>query len=85
MQNGTCTVCGKEFTYLRGKKFTCSPECQAKRNRQMTRKRQEKANQPKPAKKDYLLNDALLAKEKGMSYGQYMARKREQTSNFTIV
>ena len=85
MQTGTRTVCGKEFTYLRGKKYTCSSECQVERQRQMARKRQEKSNQPKPAKKDYLLNDVLLAKEKGMSYGQYMAWKREQTSNFTVV
>lgn len=81
MCEGICVICGKHFEYQKGNKITCSKECMAERQRRYSRerdrKRQElnKKKKAKPKHKSTLGEDAKEAKNIGMSYGQYIAKK----------
>lgn len=70
----TCKICGKVFASKIGNKKCCSDECakeNARRNANLCAER--KKLQPKKEKKLTLTEIAVMAKEAGMSYGQYSA------------
>ena len=70
----TCKICGKVFASKIGNKKCCSDEC-AKENgrRNANLYAERKKLQPKKEKKLTLTEIAVMAKEAGMSYGQYSA------------
>ena len=70
----TCKICGKVFASKIGNKKCCSDECakeNARRNANLCAER--KKLQPKKEKKLTVTQIAVMAKEAGMSYGQYSA------------
>ena len=70
----TCKICGKVFASKIGNKKCCSDECakeNARRNAKLCDER--KKLQPKKEKKLTVTQIAVMAKEAGMSYGQYSA------------
>lgn len=77
MRVGKCIICGKQFMYDKGRKYTCSEPCKAERNRRdnlvyIREKRAENKPKPKKVKSD-LNKDLKKARELGMSYGKYKA------------
>lgn len=82
MREGDCIICGKHFTYTKGQKKTCSPECgvilnrrKAAEYRKQTRSlKNEQAEQSKPQRRrvSNLTRASVEAKKLGISYGQYM-------------
>ena len=69
-----CKICGKVFASKIGNKKCCSDECakeNARRNANLCAER--KKLQPKKEKKLTITEIAVMAKEAGMSYGQYSA------------
>ena len=77
-----CQVCGKMIAYVHNKKKYC-PECAYdirkqqtvdRRLMQATGKEREQAKKAKEADKK-LARITLDAKQSGLSYGQYMARR----------
>ena len=79
----TCQNCGEKFIYktdFRPKKF-CSDECQRENQKRINAwkrklKKQEKQKAAEEAEKNRSLSEVSeIAKEHGMSYGQYMAQK----------
>ena len=80
-----CKICGKVFASKIGNKKCCSNECakeNARRNAKLCDER--KKLQPKKEKKLTLTEIAVMAKEAGMSYGQYsamLALRKEREAN----
>ena len=81
----TCKICGKVFASKIGNKKCCSDECakeNARRNANLYAER--KKLQPKKEKKLTVTQIAVMAKEAGMSYGQYsamLALRKEREAN----
>lgn len=79
-------MCGTPFTYIRGKKMTCSKECSRLRNIQTQRqyKATKKQETPKPKKKtpNNLNKDIKAARALGMSYGYYIAYMKGGVSDY---
>ena len=80
-----CKICGKEFVSKCFATKCCSDECakeNARRNAKLCDER--KKLQPKKEKKLTLTEIAVMAKEAGMSYGQYsamLALRKEREAN----
>lgn len=80
-----CKICGKEFTTKCHITKCCSDECtkeNARRNAKLCDER--KKLQPKKEKKLTLTEIAVMAKEAGMTYGQYsamLALRKEREAN----
>lgn len=69
-----CKICGKEFTTKCYATKCCSDECVKENARRNAKLRDERKKlQPKKEKKLTLTEIAVMAKEAGMSYGQYSA------------
>lgn len=76
-----CVVCGKEFEPRVNNQKCCSPECsdvqkvkRAKASYEKHKCQAKKKEKPK-AKKEDLAKANEVARNSGMSYGQYMAEK----------
>lgn len=76
-----CIVCGKEFEPRVNNQKCCSPECsdvqkvkRAKASYEKHKHQTKKKEKPK-AKKEDLAKANEVARNSGMSYGQYMAEK----------
>lgn len=76
-----CIVCGKEFEPRVNNQKCCSPECsdvqkvkRAKASYEKHKHQAKKKEKPK-AKKEDLAKANEVARNSGMSYGQYMAEK----------
>lgn len=76
-----CIVCGKEFEARVNNQKCCSPECsdvqkvkRAKASYEKHKHQAKKKEKPK-AKKEDLVKANEVARNSGMSYGQYMAEK----------
>ena len=76
-----CIVCGKEFEPRVNNQKCCSPECsdvqkvkRAKTSYEKHKHQAKKKEKPK-AKKEDLAKANEVARNSGMSYGQYMAEK----------
>lgn len=76
-----CVVCGKEFEPRVNNQKCCSPECsdvqkikRAKASYEKHKHQAKKKEKPK-AKKEDLAKANEVARNSGMSYGQYMAEK----------
>lgn len=78
MRKGICIICGNEFEYVKGKKITCSIECQKKRagNYDNLRNKKNRKIKKKKRKKCNLDTTEKEARKIGLSYGMYMAMKR---------
>lgn len=75
-----CIVCGKEFEPRVNNQKCCSPECsdiqKAKRAKASYEKHKRQAKKKeKPKEKEDLAKANEVARNSGMSYGQYMAEK----------
>ena len=79
----TCANCGETFIYktdFRPKKF-CSDACQRENQKRINawkrklKKKQEQEEKEAAEKNRSLSEVSEIAKEQGMSYGQYMAQK----------
>lgn len=75
-----CAYCGKEFTGLHSRRY-CSEECKKLGYTERLRKEAEKKkqNRKKPARKkgkpnQEIIDIAVLARQAGMTYGQYVAQ-----------
>lgn len=75
MKVSNCAICMKEFSYQKGKKYCCCPECSKERNQILNRWR-FKMKDKKPKRKKILsmadINKA--ARKNHMTYGEYVAR-----------
>lgn len=75
-----CVVCGKWFFSNVVNKICCSKECYKERNRELNRnakmRKEKEAEAVKIKKKQQVsFNDIIrLAKEEGISYGEYVSR-----------
>lgn len=82
MKVSECAICMTEFTYSKGIKICCCPDCSKERNRILCRwnlklaraKDKPKKKAPKNKKVLSVAEVNELAREKGMSYGEYIAR-----------
>lgn len=76
-----CIVCGKEFEPRVNNQKCCSPECSDVQNVKRAKasyekhKHQAKKKEKPKAKKENLAKANEVARNSGMSYGQYMAEK----------
>lgn len=76
-----CIVCGKEFEPRGNNQKCCSPECSDVQNVKRAKasyekhKHQAKKKEKPKAKKENLAKANEVARNSGMSYGQYMAEK----------
>lgn len=74
-----CIVCGKEFEPRVNNQKCCSPECsdiqKVKRAKASYEKHKAKKKEKPKAKKEDLAKANEVARNSGMSYGQYMAEK----------
>ena len=73
-----CDRCGKEFEANESRIYQkyCSIECREKARIQKRRETYERKKEEKKKKVvDKLQQDAAGAREAGMTYGQYMAKK----------
>ena len=74
-----CIVCGKEFEPRVNNQKCCSPECsdtqKVKRAKASYEKHKRQAKKKPVAKKEALSIANEVARNSGMSYGQYMAEK----------
>ena len=87
MAKGICVICGTPFTFPKGKKLTCSPECAKALNNKRARERYQEDTKRKrhdtcaikmksrKRKKNALDADIKAANKAGLSYGEYMAKK----------
>lgn len=71
-----CKICGKEFFNEHRRQIYCSPNCQkrAQSLRAIERKK-AKANQVKKDNYSEIVRVAKLAREAGLTYGQYVLRE----------
>lgn len=76
-----CLICGMTFEGIHNQRFCCvecskraAHENQKRYKRERARKRRQAA-----LKVDVLAEDAVAAKEKGMSYGKYKAEEFAKT------
>ena len=83
-----CKICGKEFMPQSHLTKICSDECKIENNKLNSRKRhiemQNIKNDNKKNKKLTVTEIAVMAKEAGMSYGQYsamLALRKEREAN----
>jgi transcriptional regulator with XRE-family HTH domain len=74
-----CIVCGKEFEPRVNNQKCCSPECsdvqKVKRAKASYEKHKHQAKKKEKPKKEDLAKANEVARNSGMSYGQYMAEK----------
>ena len=72
-----CKICGKEFTTVLNRKKCCSEECvkkNSKINQEIWWNKQKGIKPKKKEKKLTVTQIAVMAKQAGMTYGQYVAR-----------
>lgn len=77
MKRINCYYCGKEFNSVYGQ-FYCGQECRLKARRELNRdyRRQQRTAACRMKYKNHNLQNSIdAAREIGLSYGQYMARK----------
>lgn len=77
-----CTICGKEFTTKSQRATACSDECRRIREIDRGRQKRERKRGKRSTRRDGLsLSEAArLAREHGMTYGQYMAFLNTESS-----
>lgn len=83
MNTKKCVICGKIFKPKTHNQKTCSAKCKLKRHEQQNKK--TRAEKVKPKRKrnreSELAKINRLAKESGMTYGQYMAEQYKKARN----
>mgnify|MGYP003623510837 CR=1 FL=1 len=70
-----CPTCKKEFEPKRYNQVYCCTEHRLKINPKIAEERRNRRYNRNKGLHGNLLNDALAAKEAGMSYGEYMVAK----------
>lgn len=74
MKTGNCIICGRKFELTSPNKKTCSLKCRRERERKLDNIRYSKKKHE--AKKNLSIVDiAVEARKRGMTYGQYVAMK----------
>lgn len=75
-----CVICGRLFTTSHSRQRTCSEECKKELHRRNVESYQQKQLEESKARvtsyesQQELIDIAVLAKQAGMSYGQYVAK-----------
>ena len=68
-----CKYCGKEFDATKSKRLYCSDKCKKSRWREKDKKRKYGVHMENP--NAAVVDIAVKAREAGMTYGQYVAKK----------